>query len=54
MNLPNFMNEEAIAMDVFGALDESFRKTNDPGQLLKKLKEVIDQKEDERNGGKKC
>ena len=50
MNLPNFMNEEAIAMDVFGVLDDSFRKTDNPGQLLKELKEVIKQKEKELNG----
>ena len=50
MNLPNFMNEEAIAMDVFGAINYSFRKTDDQYQLLKELKEVIKQKEKELNG----
>ena len=50
MNLPNFMNEEAIAMDVFGTVEDSFRKTDDQYQLLKELKEVIVQKEKELNG----
>ena len=50
MILPNYMNEEAVAMDIFRAVNDSFRKTDNPGQLLKELKELIDRKEKELNG----